>query len=236
MLDARENAFKQCRYIACKELIILWLSFTRYIMLDARENAFKQCRCIAHKVCIILYFTVFIVEKPSSILIYDIKLVIQFLFSERKFTVDYRTKHATWIQGKMPSSDADILLQGVYHSVCIIYALANYYKEDYNVSLFHVMCTVTVGIFCSRCGASLVYWPFAHLHLKAFFYLCTVSREKENKNRGQRKSSFPNQSTLLTLVKLAIQFSFPQRKFFVDYQTKHIFLAAVHENHSSVLL
>ena len=38
--------------------------------------------------------------------------------------------------------------------------LANY-KEDYNVSLFHVVCRVTVRIFCSRCNASLVYWPFA---------------------------------------------------------------------------
>ena len=46
--------------------------------------------------------------------------------------------------------------------------LANY-KKDYNVSLFHVVCTVTVMIFCSRRDASLVYWPFAHLHLKAFY-------------------------------------------------------------------
>ena len=52
--------------------------------------------------------------------------------------------------------------------------LANY-KEDDNFSLFHVVCTVTVMIFCSRCDASLVYWPFPHLHLKAFCYLCTVN-------------------------------------------------------------
>ena len=52
--------------------------------------------------------------------------------------------------------------------------LANY-KEDYNISLFHVVCTVTVRIFCSSCDASLVYWPFANLHLKAFCYLCTVN-------------------------------------------------------------
>ena len=32
------------------------------------------------------------------------------------------------------------------------------YKEDYNVSsLFHVVCTVTDRIFCSRCDASLMY-------------------------------------------------------------------------------
>ena len=33
------------------------------------------------------------------------------------------------------------------------------YKEDYNVSLFYIMCTVTVRIFCSRCDASLVRLP-----------------------------------------------------------------------------
>ena len=52
--------------------------------------------------------------------------------------------------------------------------LANY-KEGYNVSLLYVVCMITVKIFCSRCDASLVYWPFVHLHLKAFCYLCTVS-------------------------------------------------------------
>ena len=35
--------------------------------------------------------------------------------------------------------------------------LANY-KEDYNLSLFHVLCKFRVMIFCSRCDASLVYW------------------------------------------------------------------------------
>ena len=49
------------------------------------------------------------------------------------------------------------------------------YKEDYNVFLFDVVCTVTVRIFCSRCDASLVYWLLAHLHLKAFCFLCTVN-------------------------------------------------------------
>ena len=61
--------------------------------------------------------------------------------------------------------------------------LANY-KEDYNVSLFDVVCTVTV--FCSRCDASLVYRPFAYLHLKAFCYFARSTsyfkRGKENKN------------------------------------------------------
>ena len=52
--------------------------------------------------------------------------------------------------------------------------LANY-KEDYSVSFFHVAYTVTVRILCSRCAALLVYWLFAHLHLKAFCYLCTVN-------------------------------------------------------------
>ena len=52
--------------------------------------------------------------------------------------------------------------------------LANY-KEDYNAPLFDFVCTVTVMIFCSRCDASLVYWLLAHLHLKAFCYLCTVN-------------------------------------------------------------
>ena len=50
--------------------------------------------------------------------------------------------------------------------------LANY-KEDYNAPLFDVVCTVTVMIFCSKCDASLIYWLLAHLHLKAFYYLCT---------------------------------------------------------------
>ena len=49
------------------------------------------------------------------------------------------------------------------------------YKEYYNVSLFHVVCTVTVRIVCPRYDASLVYWLVSHLHLKAFCYLCTVS-------------------------------------------------------------
>ena len=44
--------------------------------------------------------------------------------------------------------------------------LANY-KEDYTASLFHILCTVTVRIFCSRFDASLGHWPFAHLHLKS---------------------------------------------------------------------
>ena len=35
-------------------------------------------------------------------------------------------------------------------------------KEDYNVSLLHIVCTVTVRIFCSRCDASLVYWLLAN--------------------------------------------------------------------------
>ena len=52
--------------------------------------------------------------------------------------------------------------------------LANY-KKNYNVSLFHVVCTVTVRNFCSRCDASLVCRQFAHLHLKTFCYLCTVN-------------------------------------------------------------
>ena len=52
--------------------------------------------------------------------------------------------------------------------------LANH-KEDYNVSLFHVVCTVTVMIFCSRCDASSVCCLLARLHLKAFCYLCTVN-------------------------------------------------------------
>ena len=85
------------------------------------------------------------------------------------------------------------------------------YKEDYNVSLFDVVCTVTVRIFCSRCDASLVYWPFAHLHFKAFCYLCTVNvifqlkkKKKENKNIITKKViKFPNQSTLLILVRLS---------------------------------
>ena len=34
------------------------------------------------------------------------------------------------------------------------------------------MCNV---IFCSKGNALLVYWPFAHLHLKAFYYFCIVS-------------------------------------------------------------
>ena len=63
--------------------------------------------------------------------------------------------------------------------------LANY-KEDYNVSLFHVVCTVTVMIFCSRCDASLVYWQLAHFISKPFV-ICARStsyfnRKKENKN------------------------------------------------------
>ena len=37
------------------------------------------------------------------------------------------------------------------------------YKEDYIVSLFYVVCTVTVRIFCSRCDASLV---FCFFHFK----------------------------------------------------------------------
>ena len=49
------------------------------------------------------------------------------------------------------------------------------YKEDYNVSLFLVVCTGTIRIFYSRCDALLVYWPFVHLHPKAFCYLCTVN-------------------------------------------------------------
>ena len=64
--------------------------------------------------------------------------------------------------------------------------LANY-KEDCNISLFHVACTLTIRIFCSRCDALLACLPFAHLHLKSFSYLCMVNivyfnRDKENKN------------------------------------------------------
>ena len=82
--------------------------------------------------------------------------------------------------------------------------LANY-KEDYNVSLFHVVCTVTVRI--SRCDAPLVYWPFAYLHLKAVCYLCTINfifqQGKEQKHITKKVIKFPNQSTLLTLVLVA---------------------------------
>ena len=62
--------------------------------------------------------------------------------------------------------------------------LANY-KKDYKVSLFHVVCTVTVRIFCSLCDASLVYWPLLSFISKPFSCARSTSyfnREKENKN------------------------------------------------------
>ena len=77
--------------------------------------------------------------------------------------------------------------------------LANY--KDYNVPLFHIVCTVTVRIFCSRCDASLVYWPFVHLHLKAFSYLCTVDvifqqGKGEQKHITKKVNKFPMTSPL----------------------------------------
>ena len=68
------------------------------------------------------------------------------------------------------------------------------------------MCTVAVRIFCSKCDASIVYWPFAHLHLKAFCYLCTVNvifqyGKGEQKYITKKVIKFPNQSTLLTLLR-----------------------------------
>ena len=68
------------------------------------------------------------------------------------------------------------------------------FKEDYSVSLFHVVCTVKVMIFCSRCDALLVYWPFVHLHtVSKPFLICARStsycnREKENKNIYTKES------------------------------------------------
>ena len=57
-------------------------------------------------------------------------------------------------------------------------------------ALFHVVCRVTVIIFCSRCDGSLDQWPFAHLCLKAFCNLCRATlynnRERVNKNIEQR--------------------------------------------------
>ena len=82
--------------------------------------------------------------------------------------------------------------------------LANY-KEGYNVSLFHVVCTVTLRIFYSRCDGSLDHWLFAIVHLKAFCYLCTVNvifllGKGEQKHKTKKVVKFPNQSTLLTLI------------------------------------
>ena len=51
--------------------------------------------------------------------------------------------------------------------------LANY-KKDYNVSLFHVVCTVTVRIFCFRCDVSLEYWPSSIYISKPFIILLFV--------------------------------------------------------------
>ena len=75
------------------------------------------------------------------------------------------------------------------------------HKKDYNVFLFHVVCTVTVRIFCSWCDASLVYWLFAHLHLKTFCYLCTVNAifqlvKREQKHKTKKVIKFPNQSII----------------------------------------
>ena len=75
--------------------------------------------------------------------------------------------------------------------------LANYI-EDYNVSLFHVVCTVTVRFFCSRCDAALVYSsgclliyiskPFV-IFLHSQHYKNYLNRVKENKDIKQRNSS-----------------------------------------------
>ena len=48
-------------------------------------------------------------------------------------------------------------------------------KRDYNAALFHVVCRVTVMIFCCWCDCSLGHLPFAHLHLKTFCNLCRVN-------------------------------------------------------------
>ena len=81
--------------------------------------------------------------------------------------------------------------------------LANY-KEDYNVSVCFMFCAWSqLGFLnCSRCDASLVYWPFPLLLLKAFCYLCTVNvifqlGTGEQKHITKQVIKFPNQSTLL---------------------------------------
>ena len=67
-----------------------------------------------------------------------------------------------------------VLSKGKVSRVDWLRNFANY-KEDYIAALFHVVCRVTVMIFCSRCDDSLDHWPFAHLHLKAFCNLCRVN-------------------------------------------------------------
>ena len=105
----------------------------------------------------------------------------------------------------------DSLLRScILHQSCqsgLVRKLSINYKEDYNVSLFHAVCTVTVMIFCSRYDASLVYWPFAQLYHKAFRYLCMVNvifqqGKGEQKHLTKKIIKFPNQSTLLTLFTL----------------------------------
>ena len=59
-------------------------------------------------------------------------------------------------------------------------------QRRYNVSMFHVVCTVTVRIVCSRCDASLVIGHF-RIYISKPFVICArstsyFSREKENKN------------------------------------------------------
>ena len=46
------------------------------------------------------------------------------------------------------------------------------YKEDYNVSLFYVVCTVTVRIFCSRCDASYSIGRLL-IYISKPFVICT---------------------------------------------------------------
>ena len=58
--------------------------------------------------------------------------------------------------------------------------LANY-KEDYIVSLFYVVCTVTVRIFCSRCDASFVFFILKNKTLKAKVATQTKATGKSEK-------------------------------------------------------
>ena len=109
----------------------------------------------------------------------------------------------------------------------------------YSVFLFHVVSTVTVRIFCSRCDASLVYWPFAHLHLKAFYYLCMVTVIFHKGKGGQKHTTkkvimFPNHWTLLTLIKMMIYSCCIS--FLIQFKVESLFLRGCVKRISFVLL
>ena len=83
-------------------------------------------------------------------------------------------------------------------------------QKNTKIKMLHLVCGVTVMIFCARCDGPLVYWPFSYLHLKTFCNLCRVNvicqqGNREQKQKTTKATKIHNQLTLLTMVQVARQ-------------------------------